>query len=282
MRRVTALAWLLLIPAAAGAGQPPVAAETIKADIAAAIDEGRLADAGESLTEALRLYPGRAEFHVLEGDLDLQRGQLPEALEAYQRAESDAANRGLALQGEGIALAGLGRDAESFRRLSEAAASGVADWRTWNALGAYYDGLRQWIEADAAYAKAIDLSGGSAIVLNNRGYSRLLRRQSEAAAEDFAAALRLRPGMSPARTNLRLALAMSGQYDQATEGAGPDDQARLYNNAGLMAAARNDFPQARALLQRALTTSPEYYQRAADNLRIVEMLCHDTGDQAQC
>ena len=68
-------------------------------------------------------------------------------------------------------------------------------------------------------------SGGAAQVLNNRGYSRLLQHRRDEAIADLVAALRKRPDMAEARTNLRLALAMGGDYERAVSGASADDRA---------------------------------------------------------
>jgi Flp pilus assembly protein TadD len=107
------------------------------------------------------------------------------------------------------------------------------------------------------------------MVINNRGYSYLLRNRLDDATTDFVEALRLRPELGAARTNLRLALALKGEYTRATAGAPKDTEAVLLNNAGFAALVRGDYTQAEALLQKAMERKGEYYDLAAANLELV-------------
>jgi Flp pilus assembly protein TadD len=106
-------------------------------------------------------------------------------------------------------------------------------------------------------------------VLNNRGYSYLLRNRLDEASADFVEALRQRPDLSPARTNLRLAIALKGEYGRATAGAQKDTEAALLNNAGFAALVRGDYAGAEDLLQRAIQRKGEYYDLATANLELV-------------
>ena len=109
-------------------------------------------------------------------------------------------------------------------------------------------------------------------MLNNRGYSRLLQHQRDLAVADFVAALRKKPDLAEARTNLRLALAMGGDYDRAIAGGTASEQAALLNNAGFAATMRGDYTSAEQLLNKALALKSEYYTVASDNLKIVRAL----------
>lgn len=71
-------------------------------------------------------------------------------------------------------------------------------------LAASYDQLGRFDLADRLYKEAVRISGGSAIVLNNRGYSYYLRRDFKRARADFQAALRKEPQNDMARRNLTL------------------------------------------------------------------------------
>src|SRR5207302_7189399 len=133
----------------------------------------------------------------------------------------------LALAGEGIALAKLGRQDEAIASLQAAVMENPAAWRAWNVLGSEYDRRHDWPNAEAAYAHAISGSGGAAIVLNNRGSSRLSQKKPDLAIPDFVAALQKRPDLTPARNNLRLAMSMQGEYDRAVKGALATDQAAV-------------------------------------------------------
>jgi Flp pilus assembly protein TadD len=71
-------------------------------------------------------------------------------------------------------------------------------------LAAAYDQLGRFELSDRLYGEAMRLSGGSAAVLNNRGYSHYLRRDFKRARTDFQAALRKEPANEMARRNLAL------------------------------------------------------------------------------
>lgn len=255
------------------AGKPaPTVSDAAVAEIQRAIDEQRLLDAGRYLDEAQLAGVKDARLLVLGGDLNLARGRYNAALASYRAAEGDVGLRARALQGQGVALSLLGRSAEAMTTLQRAVAEDPTAWRAWNALGREYDNRTQWTEAGAAYDQALSASGGAALVFNNRGYSRLLQNRRDEAVADLVAALQKRPDLVEARTNLRLALALRGDYDRAVSGGAPDDQAALLNNAGFAAGMRGDYAKAEDLLGRALTLKSEYYGRASENLKVVRAL----------
>lgn len=162
--------------------------------------------------------------------------------------------------------------------LKRAVEADPAAWRAWNALGAEYDKRGLWTQAEDAYGHAFTTSNGAALVLNNRGYSRLLQLRRREAIADLTAALRKKPDFAEARTNLRLALAMDGDYDRAIAGGAPADQAALLNNAGFAAGMRGDYDKAQELLSRAVALKSEYYARASENLKIVRALAAQTTE----
>ncbi len=248
------------------------------ADIQRAIDEQRLLDAGRYLNQALLAGIKDPRLNLLDGNLNLTQGHFQAALDAFAAAESAPETRGAALEGKGIALSLTGESDKAVSVLQAAVAANPAAWRAWNALASAYDGRGQWAEANAAYEQAMTTSGGAAIVLNNRGYSRLLQHQRDLAVTDFVAALRKKPDLVEARTNLRLALAMGGDYDRAIARGTASDQAALLNNAGFAAAMRGDYANAEQLLNKALALKSEYYAVASDNLKIVRALsAHNEG-----
>lgn len=64
----------------------------------------------------------------------------------------------------------------------------------WLGLAASYDQVGRFDEADKAYAKVQELVGPTPSVLNNIGYSQLLRGNLEKSRQMFVAALRADPG----------------------------------------------------------------------------------------
>ena len=88
-----------------------------------------------------------------------------------------------------------------FRRVVEKTNGSV---EAWLGLGASYDKLKRYDLADRAYARAFKLAGPIPELLNNRGYSYLLRGNLARASADLSAAVAADPDNESARNNLRL------------------------------------------------------------------------------
>jgi tetratricopeptide (TPR) repeat protein len=78
------------------------------------------------------------------------------------------------------------------------------DAEVWLGLAASYDRLRRFDLADRAYAQAIGIVGPTAEILNNQGYSYMLRGDYKRAREKLDAALRQDPGNKYVQNNLQL------------------------------------------------------------------------------
>jgi Flp pilus assembly protein TadD len=78
------------------------------------------------------------------------------------------------------------------------------DAEAWLGLAASYDRLRRFELADRAYAHAIKILGPTPEILNNQGYSYLLRGDYRHAREKLAAARDLDPGNPFIQNNLDL------------------------------------------------------------------------------
>jgi Flp pilus assembly protein TadD len=241
-------------------------------EIQRAIDEQRLYDAGQMLDQALLTGDTNPRLLIIGGKLALARGRYDDALANFKRVDQDPSVRGDALEGEGIAQSLLGRSDEALATLKQATSVKPSAWRAWNALGSEYDARQQWPNADAAYERAITESDRAPMALNTRGYSRMLQGRLDEAIKDFVEALAKRPGMAEARNNLRLAIAMKGEYDRALAGAPQTEQAASLNNAGFAAIMRGDYASAEDLLERAMQAKGEYYARAATNLQLAKTL----------
>jgi Flp pilus assembly protein TadD len=257
---------------------PPLVTDTQLAQIQRALDEERYLDAARML-EAFSIAGVRdPRLIILNGDLSLARGQYDDALSSFKEAETFGDYRAASYEGQGIAMAQLGRSNEAMAMLTKAVTANPAAWRAWNALGGEYDAKHDWTDAETAYDHALSDSDSAPVALNNRGFSRLMQSRLDDAVADFVAALGKKPDFSAARTNLRLAMAMKGEYDRATAGGAPDDQASLLNNAGFAAILRGDYAKAEDLLNQAMKAKGEYYGRASDNLTLARSLAaHGQG-----
>lgn len=102
---------------------------------------------------------------------------------------------------EALAAGNSGTAEQHFRR---AVAKDAGDVPSWIGLAAAYDNLGRFELADRAYQQAISRGGETAYILNNRGYSYLLRGDRRRAGILLRRALALEPENPVVLNNLRL------------------------------------------------------------------------------
>jgi tetratricopeptide (TPR) repeat protein len=78
------------------------------------------------------------------------------------------------------------------------------DAEAWIGLAASYDRLRRFDLADRAYGQAVGIVGPTVEILNNQGFSYMLRGDYKRAHAALAAAQRKDPGNKYVQNNLRL------------------------------------------------------------------------------
>lgn len=78
------------------------------------------------------------------------------------------------------------------------------DPEAWLGLAAAYDQLKRFRLADRAYAQAIERAGPTAEILNNRGYSYMLRGDLRRASVDLSLAAGKDPESEHIRNNLKI------------------------------------------------------------------------------
>ena len=90
------------------------------------------------------------------------------------------------------------------------------DLDSWIGLAASYDRLRRFELADRAYEQAIKIGGATGEILNNRGYSYMLRGDHRRARETLLEAQAQDPGNAYIKNNLEL-LEASVRKTKATQ-----------------------------------------------------------------
>ncbi len=96
-------------------------------------------------------------------------------------------------------------------RFQEAVEKAPGDALAWVALAATYDRMMRFDFADRAYARAIAISGETAQILNNQGYSHMLRGNLKTARQKFTKAAAMDPANPTIQNNILL-LDGSGAY----------------------------------------------------------------------
>jgi tetratricopeptide (TPR) repeat protein len=97
--------------------------------------------------------------------------------------------------------ANFGLAERHFRRAVE---QHPRDLESWIGLAASYDRLRRWDLADRAYDQAMKIAGPTAEILNNKGYSLMLRGDYRNARDCLLQALAQDPGNPYVKNNLEL------------------------------------------------------------------------------
>jgi Flp pilus assembly protein TadD len=259
---IALLAAALLTADASGAGL---------GDAVQALQAGRLDQARIILDAAVKGGAQGDEVDRLVADLVFRSGDFATALDRYQRLAALHPQETLPFERAGIAAFHVGDLRRATAALNAATALPGASWRAWSARGAVADLLHDWDEADLAYDRAAKLAPERAEILNNRGWSLLLRGQWGEALPLLERASALNPKSQRTSNNLELARAALAE-DLPRRRAGETDTnwaARL-NDAGVAAAVGGDRKRAIAAFAQALEASTKWFERAANNLAVVD------------
>ena len=132
------------------------------------------------------------------------------------------------------------------------------------------DSKKNWKKADSFYEIAAGLTTKPAGVLNNWGFSKLTRGDSQGAEKLFVEAITYDNTMFTAKNNLVLARAAQRKYELPVVPMNQTERAELLYTMGLGAVKQGDTQVGRALLQEAVETHPQYFEAAARSLAALE------------
>lgn len=234
----------------------------------------------------------RADHALLEGDLDLalymyvraydldkdnahalarigeiheSRGNQRLATMAYTGVLRIDPNDAQALQSLGLIYLQSKSHDEAQALLERAIIEDPRLWHAQNGIGILADMRGEHARAIDAYDAALAVNPGSALLLNNRGYSLYLDGQYQAASQDFLDAAA--QGAERAWLNLGLVRARQKQYSVAVQMMARTVAVEVaYNDVGYIAMRQGDLAIAERYFHKAIGLSPRYFEAAQRNL----------------
>lgn len=255
---------IALLAAALMGAQPGVPSTE---EIGRAIEAGRLHQAQSMIVRAVEQGADEALLERQRADLDFALRSYAGAAARYALLLARNPADGLLAERLGLALLHAGDEAGAKVALDKATAIG-GSWRGWNALGVIADRQRRWDESKRFYERALGLAPGRAEVLNNQGWSHLLRGELERALPLFEEALRAAPEARLIAANHELArAAIADDLPSRRPGESEQSWAGRLNDAGVIALYRRQPGRARAAFSQAIEANGTYYRRAANNLQ---------------
>ena len=246
-------------------------AATPVSEIDVAIDAGRVDQARLMIAKAVQEGQSEAVLDPLLAKLAYRTGAFEEALARYERLLAANPDDVALNERVGLAALSLGRDDRALSALAKAAASPQASWRAWNALGVLADRARDFTEARNAYYRAQALAPTRAEIANNIGWSYFLEGRPSDALPYLEKASVADPRSKLFAANVELVRAAIAN-DLPARATGEDDAAyaaRL-NDLGVVALSQQQKRKAIAAFSQAIDVRGDYYQRAANNLKVAE------------
>lgn len=255
-------------PVALHATEIPITSSTeARTRARAALTQGDMDLALYFYVQAVTLEPSDTESLYAIGAIHENRGNFDLAARAFAGVCAIEPDNALALQGLGIAHFDARRFAEAEAPLQKAVEIDGSLWRAHNTLGILADRRDQYDVAVEHYTLAIQAQPTIASIRNNRGYSKYLSGDLEAAKRDFLAALDIDPEFERAWQNIGLIYAREKDYPRALRAmtfAIPEYVA--LNDIGYIAMLDGNYQIAQTYFDKAIMASPRHYQTAQDNL----------------
>ncbi len=146
-------------------------------------------------------------------------------------------------------------------------------WKAYNTMGIIQDQKKQHAKAIYYFKQAGRIRPNDVNILNNLGYSSYLSGDWSQAKSYFNQAIKQKPNFATAWYNLGLIQTREQNWRQAELSFSkimPKQDA--YNDMGVILMQNNDLTRARTYFQKALETSPQYHEKAANNLELLNSM----------
>jgi len=223
-----------------------------------------------NLNKSLNLDPENLDVRVKKGDLLVHKGLDEQALAEFITVLEKDPNHAIANGSAGAVYFRAGLYKEALVHLEKSVKLNPMLWKSHNYLGILNDKNGNYNKAADNFATALDLHQGNdtAEIYNNLGVVHIARKQYGMAVNSFRRALKNGDVSSRTYNNLGLALTRMGRLEEALESfkyAGGESKAN--NNLGYVLLSDNQPDKAVPYFERAIELSPQFYVKAADNLK---------------
>src|SRR5690348_492606 len=257
-------------PPAAAPIPPVVSSASLIRDADHAIAAGRLEEGRLLIGRAVAAGASGPSLERVLANLAYRKGNFQEAVSRSKHLMQLGQRDSHVCEMGTLAALHLGQWLSAKPFADCATASPGSSWRAWNARGVIADFERDWTTADASYARARELASTEAEVINNEGWSHLLRGDWSGALPLLEQAAKLEPNSERIANNLDLAqAALATDLPERRAGESDASWAQRLNDAGVAAELGGDRTKAIAAFTRALRASGVWYARASNNLEAV-------------
>jgi tetratricopeptide (TPR) repeat protein len=236
--------------------------------VEAAIDGGRLVQALEMLSE-MGKHPldfEHAELEILYAELALAQKEDARALELFVKHLQRPEYLCRAKEGSGIALARSSDWEAAIGLLADVTIKCPERWKAWNMMGIALEHFGKYEASRYAFDEALSRSENAPTVLNNLGYSLLVRHNYSEAADAFELALLRQPENERIQNNLDIARAAMGEAPKRNAKQSQSRWVERLNNSGYAAVLTGHEKTGSALLSNAVIGSSSMASKAAANL----------------
>lgn len=204
------------------------------------------------------LYSKIKKYDLVELSLKLILEQKPDDIATIERY--------------GMLLLKRGNYSEAEKNL-RLVISQQPNWRAYNALGIIANLQGNVHQAESYFKMADRHSPNSPELLNNIGFALYSAKNLNQAALFYHKALEINPNYKKAIYNLGLLHAHLKNYEEAYVAfAKVASTAEANNNTGYIAMMNGDYDVANRYLQEAIRISPQYYKKANDNLKQLQLV----------
>lgn len=219
--------------------------------------------------KALKVDPTRNSVRLKLGQMFLQQGLLDQALTQFQDLRLREPESAPIHEGIGQIYLLQGKLAEAEKALTKAITLTPSSWQSHNLLGLLYDQKKQHTDAIASYHTALTYRPREPSVLNNLGLAYALSGNYESAIDAYEQAIAAGSTSPKLHNNLGIAYVQRRRYvDALNTFKKATDEPRAYNNLGVALLGVNNTKKAVVCFEKAIELSPQYYEKASENLRL--------------